>query len=153
MAWFYRPCCLLFFLGRLLGFLIAHECDHSFGSLLPSKLIFWAIIFCPYDPPWKPASVLFLCSGNGAADGNQSCRGTTPISYLLASGDPPVKKWQGSIIRRCCANSSRRRERPQYLVSTLLWPLAVRLSSSPKRLGGRATAPPWRRKDPPVLHW
>ena len=32
------------------GFLIAHECDHSFGSLLTSEILFWAIILFPYTP-------------------------------------------------------------------------------------------------------
>ena len=52
----------------LKGFLISHECDLSFGSLLTSELLFWAIILSTYTPPQKSASGLVLCSGYDAVD-------------------------------------------------------------------------------------
>ena len=100
MALFHRHHCWLLFFGYFLGFLIAHECDHSFGLLLTSELLFWAIIFSPYTPPWKPAYVLVIYSGNNTVDGDQYCSVTAPISSLLATDGPPVKNGLGSIIRR-----------------------------------------------------
>ena len=85
------------FLGYFLGFLIAHECDHSLGSLLTYELIFSAIILSPYTPPQKPASGLVLSSGDEAVDGDWYCRDTTPLSPLLYAGSPPVKIRPGSL--------------------------------------------------------
>ena len=31
-----------------IGFLISHECDHSFGSLLPLLIHYWDFLFSPY---------------------------------------------------------------------------------------------------------
>ena len=51
MVSFHHHCCWLLFYFFIFGFLISHECDHSFGSLLTSKLLSWAIILSPYTPP------------------------------------------------------------------------------------------------------
>ena len=93
---------LLLLLIFYLGFLIDHECDHSFESLLKSEPIFWAIILVPYTPPptpppREPASVLILCIGDDAIDGEKYCRNTSPIYPLLATGGPPVKIRPGSL--------------------------------------------------------
>ena len=56
-----------------------------------------AIILLPYTPPWKPASVLVLCSGDNAAYVDWSCSDTAPLSPLLAAGVPPVKIRPGSL--------------------------------------------------------
>ena len=98
MALFHCQCCrLLFFL--LFGFLISHECYHTFGTLLTLELLCWAIILSPYPPPppRKPASGLVLCSGNDAVNNNWYCRETVPLSPLLAADGPPVKICPGSL--------------------------------------------------------
>ena len=41
---------LLIVIFGFFGFLIAHECDHSFWSLLTSELLCWEIILLPYTP-------------------------------------------------------------------------------------------------------
>ena len=79
---------ILWFLG---GFLIVHECDHSFGSLLTSELLCWAIIFSPYTPPQKPAYGLVLCSGDNTVNGDRSCSDSAPLSPLLTDSGPLVK--------------------------------------------------------------
>ena len=81
-------------------FLIAHECDHSFGSLLTSELFCWEIILSPYTPSRKPASGLVLCSGDDAIDGDQSCSNTSSLSPILAAGSPPIKNRPGSLYDR-----------------------------------------------------
>ena len=78
-------------------FLIAHECDHSFGSLLTYELLCWAMILLPYNPPWKPDYGIVLCSCNNAVDGDQSCSDIAPLSPLIANGVPPVKNSTGSL--------------------------------------------------------
>ena len=92
-------------------------------------------------PPWKPASGLVLCSGGDAVDGDRSCRNTAPLSPLLAVGGPPVKNRPGSIIWEHRADIPRRWEHPRDLVSTLLWPSAVSLLSTPQLLGNRGISP------------
>ena len=79
------------------GFLIAHECDHSLGSLLTYELIFSAIILSPYTPPRKPTSGLVLCSGDNAVNGDWSYSDTAPLSPILAAGGPLVKICPGSL--------------------------------------------------------
>ena len=97
MESFHCQCCWLLFFGCFGVFLIAHKCDHSFGLLLTSKLLCWAIILSTHTPPWKPDSGLVLCSINDAIDGNRFCSDTTPILTLLADGGPPVKLCPGSL--------------------------------------------------------
>ena len=76
---------------------IAHECDHSLGSLLTYELLCSAIIFLPYNPPQKPASGLVLCGGYDAINGDRSCSNTTHLSPLLAAGGPPIKSCPRSL--------------------------------------------------------
>ena len=78
-------------------FLVSHECDHSFGSLLTSKLLFRATILSPYNHPRNPASELVFCSGHDTVYGNWYCSNTAPLSPLLATGGPPVKIIPGSL--------------------------------------------------------
>ena len=76
--------------------LIAHDCDLSFGSLLTSELLYWAIILLLYTPPpQKPASGLVLWSGDDDVDDDRSFSDTALLSPLLAIGSPPVKKCPG----------------------------------------------------------
>ena len=89
----------------------------------------------PYTPHRKPASGLVLCSGDDAVNVDRCCSDITPLSPLLAAGGPPVKNWPGLIIRRRRADSTRRRERPQDLASTSLWPSVVRSTYTPKPIG------------------
>ena len=77
-----------------LGFLIAHEYDHSLGSLLTYEVLCWAIILLPYTPPRKPASGLVLCIGVDCIDGNQSFRDIAPLSPLLAAAAHLSKYFQ-----------------------------------------------------------
>ena len=132
-------CWLLF--SVFFGFLISHECDHSLGSLLTPKLLCWAIILSPYISPQKHASRIVLCSGNVAVDCDWCCSDITPISSLLAAGDPPVKNCPGLIIRRRRADSATRWEQPQDLTSTSLGPSAV--TCCPCRNGLETEAYPW----------
>ena len=134
---FHHHHCWLLFLAVFLCFLIAHECDYTFGSLLTSELLCWAIILLPYNPPRKPAYGLDLCSGDDAVDGGRSCSDTAPLSPLLALGIPPVKNWPGLIIRQLCADSVIRWEHPQDMASTSLWQSTARLFSMPQPLGNR----------------
>ena len=96
MVSFHRHRCWLLFLGG--GFFIAHECDHWFGSLITSKLIFWSNHIVAMYPPRNLASGLVLYSGYNTINNNWSCSDTAPISPLLAVGGPPVKKQPGPII-------------------------------------------------------
>ena len=46
---FFAPSTLpIFFFVVFLGFLIAHECDHTFGFLLILELLLWEIVLYPY---------------------------------------------------------------------------------------------------------
>ena len=101
MVSFHRHHCWLFFC-----FLIANECDHSFGSLHTTELLCWAIILLPYTPPQEPSSGLVLCSGDDTVNGDLSCSDTAPISNLIAAGFPPIKNRRGSTIRRRHADST-----------------------------------------------
>ena len=87
-------------------FLISHECDHSFVSLLTSKLLCWAIILLPYTPPWKPSSGLVLWSGKDAVDDDQSYSSTAPLSPILAAGIAPVKNCPRSLYERAAKIAS-----------------------------------------------
>ena len=91
MVFFHRQRCWLLFFELFLGFLVAHECDHSLELLLTYELLFWAIILSPYNPPLKPDSGLVLCSGDDAVDGDWSCSDTAPLSPLLAASGHPSK--------------------------------------------------------------
>ena len=97
MASFHRQCCWFFVFVFGGGLLIAHECDHSFESLITYELLCWKTILLPYTPPRKPFSGLVLCSGNDAVDGDRSCSDTAPLFPLLAAGGPPVKNRPGSL--------------------------------------------------------
>ena len=88
---------LIVFIFLYFCFLITHECDHSFQSLLTSKLLCWMIILSKYTPPWKPGSGLILCSGDDAVDGNQSCSDNAPLFPLLVADGLPVKIRPGSL--------------------------------------------------------
>ena len=134
MESFHRHCCWFLFFGFFLGFLISHECDHSFRLLLTSELLWWSIILSSYTPPWNPASGLVICSIDYAAGGDWSFSCTACLSHLLANGGPPVKNRPGSIIQWRRAYSARRRERPQDLESTSLWPSAVSFPHMPQPL-------------------
>ena len=132
---------LIFFWGYFFGFLIAHECDHLFGSLLTSKLLFWAIILSTYTPPRNHASGIVLCSVDKAVDGDQSCSYIAPLSPLISVGGPPVKNWPGSIIWQCRVDSARSWEHPRDMASTSLWPSTASLLSTPQLLGDRGISP------------
>ena len=133
--------CFYCFFCFFFGFLIAHECDHSFGSLITSELLCWSDhIFAIYPP-------LEAWFWTHPLKWRRRCRWQTIFQRHFTS-IPSYCHWRTNhqkmsniIIWRRRDDSTRRWEHPRDLASTSLWPSMVRLSSMPQQICDRGISP------------